>query len=542
MKTKSNTNLLRKGLSKNETNLVAALESILPKKSTGGDLLSFGASFIPGVGQFLSPAINMLDNELTKPKEINPLVPMKMNNNPFGNIMKNGGTIMNNGFKQYNTGTHESGGDLKVDVNGNASSQPVAAVQGKENMFKVGLNPFVMSDTLVNPETGKTFNKDAAKLNKSLPNASFNPEDKSTLKFGMERLSKLNDIMKGAKEKYEMMCGGSIKKYAEGGPFIPRRVDINGREYNYITDAPKYDPLSEPLAPLPQSAPSINSTPNPEFSSFKTDENIYTSSYDDLNSFSDKTNTAVKLNDDSLSYSPETKPDATSSSRSIEPFNAVAIGLKGLGLAKSFADSFERPEVEQTILPDYSKSDRYMQEANVDYTQAKQNAIGASNIGANVNRSASSNFAQYQNREMARVANLSDALGNIDMQENNARSNLNVNRARYEEGKAVDKANREIQNRINNQQNKANADYADEKLFTEISQIGSEFNKYQNFKNQIANNRELQNYYVNEALAMINSKNANFQLDPTFVEKLKSGNYTIDDVVKIVNMTGIKTQ
>jgi hypothetical protein len=41
---------------------------------------------------------------------------------------------------------------------------------------------------------------------------------------------------------------------------------------------------------------------------------------------------------------------------------------------------------------------------------------------------------------------------------------------------------------------------------------------------------------------MINSKNANFQLDPTFVEKLKSGNYTIDDVVKIVNMTGIKTQ
>lgn len=536
LKTKNyNTHLLKKGLSFNETNLTKAFESIIPKKNFGGDLLSFGANFIPGVGQLLSPMLGQFGNMLFEPKTPKPLIPAKINSNPFGNLLASGGVI-NNGFKQYNTGGHMLGNDLKVDQNGNPSTTPVAAVQNKENMFKIGLTPFVMSDELVNPETGKTFNIDAAKLNKSLPKASFNPEDKSTLKFGMERLAKLNDIMKGAKESFQMAMGGKIKNCADGGPlgFVPRRIDpFTQREYNYISDAPTYDPLMEPLAPLPQAdqystfVNRANQQREPEFSSFATPDTFSTS-------------LAERTDSNSVTFPGITSENVQSTERNPFNFNTVAIGLKGLGLAKSFADAIEKPEIEQTILPDYTKSDRYMQEANLDYTQARQDAIGASNIGANVNRSASGNFSQYLNREANRTANLADALGNIAMQENNARSNLNLTRGNYEQGKAVDTANRETQNRINNQQNQATADLADQKLFSEISQIGSEFNKYQNFRNQIANNKELQQYYINEALAIINSQNANFQLDPEFVNKLKSGNYSVDDVVKVVNMTGVR--
>ena len=538
---------MKNTLTKSQLNLVAALESLFPKKFNGGDLLGLGASFIPGAGPLIGPALGML-NQMFVNKPVEDTPPINFNNNPYGNIMEHGGVI-NNGFKQYSTGSHNSGKDLGVDVNGNASSNPVAFVQNKENTFMVGNTPFVMSDTLKNPETGNTFNKDAAKLNKSLPKASFNTEDKNTLKLGMERLAKLNNSLKEMKE------GGKMT-YEDGGPFVPRRIDpFTGRESNLISDAPAFDPMMEPLDFLPQiSTPMVNRSsdkiapfsPLPQADQYPSLLNRVTSPKPlttaepntDVNSFVPEE--AVSSNDPLQSYSGETAANTASSNSRGFDLNIPAIGLKAISLGKSLADSLEKPLVESPILPDYTVSDRYMKEANIDYTQARQNATGASNIGANVNRSASSNFAQYQNREMARTANLADSLANIDMQENNARSSLNINRANYEQGKSRDIANRKYQNRIDNLQNEATADFADQKLFSELSQVGSEFNKAENFKRQLANNKEMQKFYVNEALALINARNDNFQLDPQFVEKLKSGNYTIDDVIKITNITGVK--
>ena len=510
-----NTGLFSKNLSVNETNLMKALESLMPNKSTGGQLLSTGLSLIPGIGNVLGTGVGLLDGLFGTNQPLKPLPPLKMNTNLFGNIMKNGGVI-NQGFKQYDTGSHDSGNDLKVDQNGNATNNPVAAVQNQENAVTVNGKPYVMSDTLINPETGNTFNVDAAKINKKYPKASQTEEDDNTMQFKMKRLTKLNDLVKSLNDSFEK---------EEGGPFIPRRIDpFTGAESNLISDAPQGDPLTANFDQLPQA------DYTPEFM---------------MRDLNPKLPTLNSSFSDTESYVPETEV-SNAVSENVEKtnspfnFNSVAIGLKGAGLVKSLVDSLTPAEVEKPILPNYNKSDRYMQEANIDYTQARQDAIGASNVGANVNRSASGNFAAFSNREQSRVANLSDSISRIDQQENNARSSLNLTRGQYEQGKALDTANRLTQNRINNQQNQANADYADEKLFTELSQVGSEFNKYQNFKEQLANNKELQQYYTNEALAILNSKNSNFQLDPDFVNKLKSGAASIDDIVKVVNMTGIK--
>ena len=166
--------------------------------------------------------------------------------------------------------------------------------------------------------------------------------------------------------------------------------------------------------------------------------------------------------------------------------------------------------------------------------------MGISNIAGASNRSLSSNAAQFQGREQARLANLQDAVGGISQQENNARSALNMQRGQYEQSKAIDTANRLGQNRINNQQNASNARGFERDLFANLTQIGSSFNDYANSQKQIQNNKELQNFYNTQGLALINSKFSNFQLSPDIVERLKSGKATIDDLVVVKNIVDKK--
>ena len=174
-----------------------------------------------------------------------------------------------------------------------------------------------------------------------------------------------------------------------------------------------------------------------------------------------------------------------------------------------------------------------LKSANIDYTQAKQDALGISNIAGNTNRSLSTNAAQFQGREQARLANLQDAVGGISQQENNARSSLNMQRGQYEQSKALDTAGRLAQNRINNQQNASNARGFERDLFANLTQVGSSFNTYAEIQKEIQNNKELQNFYTTQGLALINSRTSDFQLSPDIVERLKSGKATIDDLVQV---------
>lgn len=525
---------------KREANLVEAFEKLIGQKSLGGNILSLASSFLPG-GQFIAPAIAGIDSLISN-KETKPVSsPLNLNTNPYGKMFKGG--VINNGFKQYNTGSHSSGNDLSVDHNGNPNSvNPSATVQNKENMFKIEGKPYVMSDTLLNPETGNMFNVDAAKLNRKYPNAKFRQDEKNAIEFGMKRLAGLNDFMRNA-DMVQKACGGSIKKMYNGGnPGDPVRnrpyMTVDGR---VIQETPMtVEPIIDPISP------NIPTARNPL--DIKINDDFLPANYQVADPDPLEMDNTILSNERELGtpaapvLSPNTDvlsaPETTSAQSKERSFglgadaaNAVAIGLKAAGLTKSIVDAFTPAEKEMPILPNYQLSDNYMRQANVNYNQARQDATGASNIAANVNRS-SSNFASFQARESARVANLQDALSRISQAENNEQSRINMAKANYEQGKAVGNANSLYQNRINNQQNQANADFADQKLFTELTQIGTEFNKYANFKKQVANNKELQTYYINEGLAILNNKYPNFKLDSSFITKLQSGQATADDVVK----------
>ena len=198
------------------------------EKSLGGNLLSTAASFIPG-GQFIAPLIGLGEQLFAQPNEPIPqATPPPPNSNIYGNFAKGGfvdNKFVNDGFKQYNTGSHASGNDQPIDQHGNTNSNAVASVQGKENSFMIDGKPFIMSDTLSNPVTGNTFNVDAMKVNKEHKQASYLPEEKNSLNFTMKKLATLNMAMKALTEPSNQMAAG-------GYPGDPIRnkpwVDVSG--------------------------------------------------------------------------------------------------------------------------------------------------------------------------------------------------------------------------------------------------------------------------------------------------------------------------
>lgn len=510
---------------KQDPNVTDAMERNFNQYSMGGQVLSSLAGLVPGVGGVLSTAVNIIDQQMDKNNPATMEIPkLKTNTNIYGE-MSHGGMITKN-FKQYNTGSHASGNDLPINAQGNPSQgNNVVTVQNKENAYtNTKGEAYVFSDVLVNPLTGNKFNQDAAKLNKKYNKADLYKEESNALEFSMNKLSILNEAMKPKEQTKQMYSGGDPKKkystLEDQADFPLEEISVPASD-NLMFNA-NLGELYE-AQPLPIDTSLIKKQlpqrPLPTLNTVDTSVNSVT-------------------NRDAVSETgleeglPKKKEDFN--------YNTVALGLKGLGLAKSIADSLKPAEREKPILPDYRQSDKQMYSTNIDYTQAKQDALAASNLAGNINRSASGSLEQYMGRQAGNYANYADNVGRISMKEALDRNQQYVQRAGYEQNKALDTANRLYQNRIDNQMNRATANLADQKLFSELTQIGSEFNQYQNYKEMVKNNKELTQAYINEGLAILNSKNTNFGFSDDFIEKIKSGKASIDELVTFIATTTSK--
>lgn len=482
------------------------------KKSLGGQLIQAGVSLIPGVGQVLSPIVGMIDEQRDAQAIPKQAAPVQLNQNPFGKLRLGG--FINDQFKQYSTGSHESGNDLTVDSNGNPNPEGQSSVQNQENAYKIDGKHYVFSDVLT--KSGKTFSNLAAEINKKYPEARFQQDQRQALDFEMKQLSKENDVARSDYESSQKILGGTLDN---GDPLVPPG---NTAWQSQNIFEPKPFPN---FAQLPTSTEKTYGAQNnlPESNTLALD-NTNTGQEIQLGS---------NLNEASDRNDPLPKP-VTPTNDILGPRTANAIGLvsKGIGLISSIKDARTPAENETLITPEYSRADKYMQEANVDYTQAKQDAQGISNLAGSTNRSLSSNVASFQGREQARFAALSDQLSRIAEAQNNAQSSLNLNKGQYESNKAVDTANRQYQNQQGNMQNQANSRFFDRTLMSDLSQIGSSFNEYAETQKVIGNNKEVNQFKVNQALAILNSKYPNVKITPDIMEKLKQG-ASIDDILKI---------
>lgn len=567
------------------------------KKSLGGQLLAAGAGFIPGAGSFISPLISSLDEQMSQkqlpPTPIQKNVPnldifgnfelggpipipmarestlvkssiipdlsaplpeapisaaeMKidtMHNSPLtqqraqanwaakaatqpGYVQpstnpnyekrtgygssnkaksvdrfreKELGGFVGDDFIQYNTGSHASGNDQMVTTNGTPGVGE-STVQNKENAYK----GYVMSDVLKNPETGNTFNVDAAKINKQHKDARFYSDQKNALDFKMSKLQMLNDALRTVETKKQKGSGGPLNQAMSNVPW----VDIKN-EFDRFNKENKQLGQIDGYAQDPTSVIS-----NPELT---------------LGQTGSRSSSNV-----SQPYTPSQPRSTDNGNYGIDSRTLNGLGLlaKSFSLAGSINDALATPQQEDVILPDYKQSDAYMKSANVDYTQARQDALGVSNIAANTNRSLSSNPGQFQGREQARLANLQDALGRVDMQQSNAQSNLNLQLGQYELNKA--NRNRDIQyeNNVNNLQNQANTRFADRVLSQELDNIGSSFNKAGEVNKVMQNQKDIQQFNNSQVMLALNAKFPDFQVRKGIMEKLKKGEITIDDILEM---------
>ena len=414
-------------------------------------------------------------------------------------ITKDSNNFINDGFRQYDSGSHQSGNDTEIDEYGNPVSNGVASIQNKENMY----NGFIFSDTLTNPETGNKFNADAMKINKKYPKARFDESAKNTMEFELRKLQQLNQNEIDS-QSTEMAYGGYIRPTMTN-PYAPQGIpEVDPMDaFNQADELVNYK--IEPFAPLPTPLQSRSTELN-------------------LPYFNSTTNTVDLTNSNNVQGNlPNT---------GISGLDAVGLGLKGVALLGSINDALTPAEIETPILPDYSKARQYLQSANIDYSQAKQDSIGVSNQQSNAIRSMSGNASQYLSRQSGRLAQLQDVLSNINQSQSNAQSQLNMSKGQFEGNVAVDNANRLTQNRINNQQNAANSRLFDRVLSSDFSQIGTQFGEEARVQKAIANNQALNTFTNAQIISALNSKYGNFQLNDNIIEQFKSGKIGLDDILK----------
>lgn len=446
-----------------------------------------------------------------------------------------GGKLVD-GFYQYNAPSHAQGGQT-VGIAGNRAGEgAVAEIQNKENSY----NKYVYSDTLNNPETGNTFNVDMHKLVKKYSKHT-NPDLDSIAKEGLDsesnRLSRINDAMR-IQDDFKKDQGGGLNvvtlrkmQLANGYPLEALANMANTVNENILPNL--YGRTQGAVTPL-GAVPNLPSLPDMQMPSYsfpaRTEQGLDMLPTVNSGVQSQSNNTQLPDIDTMPRYGlyPNT-PEQTN-------LTDVAKLLKGVTLGKSLVDSLLPAEKENPILPNYTEADRYMQEAQADFTATRNNALSASNAASELNRNASGTFNQYRARETQRLNQQMQTLANISMEETLQNSRFNQVRGQYEAGKATDNANRLQQNRIDNLQNQAVKREFGRAFFENVSGFADMLNKEQYVRDVTQNNKELTQAAITEGMAILALKYPDINLAPDYVQKVKAGTYTPDDLFQFVGL------
>ncbi len=496
----------------------------LKKCDTGGgleQLLPLLPTALGAINPALGIAANVGIQGLSNMKQEAPITPdTTYNTNPYGK-MKTGG-LLPAGFVQHNAKSHTDGGQA-VDSQGKPNMvAPVAEVQNKENVY----NNYVYSDMLKNPKTGKTFNIDMQKLAKKYKNADTDLLSKTALNVSADNLAKTNDVVRSAVEQEQATIGQmpqapygidleplpqlpiNIVPGQVGIPSVPQELNMNLPHIQNPFETMTGQDVQDPFDAYTKAPTYINKVMSNRFSS---NAPVQASTFADA----------------PVDYSGVTGTDDKSGiqDRGFN-YNTAALVAKGLGLGDSAFRALRPAEVESPILPDYQSANAMMDRASIDLTSSRQNSMGVSNILGNMNRSTSSGFGQYRNREAARIAGLQDNIADITSQERTANSQLDMNRAGAKTNMANATAGALYQNRVDNQQNAAARDAFGSQFASELTQIGSSLNQYSNFQTELANRKDIASLNAQQVVAAAKAKGIDFDLGTAqeFLDAVRSGN------------------
>lgn len=368
----------------------------------------------------------------------------------FKGFAKKGANI-NKSFNQYNSKSHDKGGQT-INQKGNiATTNPVLEIEKKENSYDFTNNKMkgtidnnkglvVFSDTLRNK--GETYATKAAKINKKYKNADLNTIDKNGLTAELGRLADKNlrdkklEELKTQKEE--------VGKAPLGANSNPNWLNFGSFMENQAKGA--FLPTSGIIAPVP--LPS------------------------NIKSLTDTTKT--------ISLPAESKGMSFN--------NKVALGLKGLGLANSFVNALSDYKRDPLFRTDFSKADEKMNQIDANLQQVKTNLDASLNANLKNKNNITQSASQRNAFEQAIYSNYNNNLVDVGLKEKELKNNINAQLASYEVQKAGDLNSALREQYTNTLKNKANRDYSRELFFNNISKVGTTLNKLE-YNKDLANNK-----------------------------------------------------
>jgi hypothetical protein len=455
-------------------------------------------SMIPGAGMPISTGAGLLGQFVSGIQD-------NSNSRLYGvNQMKLGGD-----FKQYSAPSHASGGQL-IDANGNPTmNMPVAEIEKGENSH----DGYVYSDTLVNPDTGNTFAKDAKKV----ANKTKRQDDisKSSRILQLMKLRQSNEMLRQTQEQ-------TVQPIPEAVFGIPFRQD---RLFPILD-------LSIPSSVSPGILPIYNNLPTRGGISASPREYPY--NRDMMRESVPQDEFYTVTGDSQL---PGNQP-AGAATTGLNTLNKVAAGLKGASLAFGAYDALRGSEQEQLQLPDYSKGDQYFRGLEIDLAPA----LNEINMGATKAVQDTSNQAGGIGARNSRVNAILSRAGknaaSVQLQQQQANAGIRAQIGSREDMKSQTTANERVRQQIAQSQNDATNRLAGRKFFSDLSQVGSTLNNIQYMNDVMKNQNELGQQSIQYGLAVLANKYPNFKPDPAFMERLRTSTLTdadkpiIDELIK----------
>ena len=417
----------------------------------------------------------------------------------FKGFAKKGANI-NKSFNQYNSKSHDKGGQT-INQKGNiATTNPVLEIEKKENSYDFTNNKMkgtidnnkglvVFSDTLRNK--GETYATKAAKINKKYKNADLNTIDKNGLTAELGRLAdknlrdkKLEELKTQKEEVGKAIFGansnpnwlnfGSFMENQAKGAFLDKAKEVGG-------------------------------------------DNLET--YDE---WKDRQKATEGLVDKAKGMSFN---------------NKVALGLKGLGLANSFVNALSDYKRDPLFRTDFSKADEKMNQIDANLQQVKTNLDASLNANLKNKNNITQSASQRNAFEQAIYSNYNNNLVDVGLKEKELKNNINAQLASYEVQKAGDLNSALREQYTNTLQNKANRDYSRELFFNNISKVGTTLNNLEYYKD-LANNK---NQLAKEAASNI-LKNQITAMGITMVDSFENdfaaGKVTADNIRNYIKDMG----
>lgn len=450
-------------------------------------------SMIPGAGMPISTGAGLLGQLVSGIQD-------NSNSRLYGlNQMKLGGD-----FKQYSAPSHASGGQL-IDANGNPTmNMPVAEIEKDENSH----DGYVYSDTLVNPDTGNTFAKDAKTIAK-----------KTNAKDDISKTSRILQLMKLRQSNEMLRQAGQVNE--QGMPMAWSGLPYRDESASLLPD------LSIPLSTSPGIAPiygqlptrgGVTGVPRPYPYNRTLMVETQAQPQDQFYTVTGDKNPA-----------PAPAAPAQTGQTGLSTLNSIAAGLKGAALGYGAIDALRRPEQEKLQLPDYSRGDQYFRGLDIDLAPA----LNEINMGATKAVQDTSNQAGGIGARNSRVNAILSRAGknaaSVQLQQQQANAGIRAQIGSREDMKSQTTANERIRQQITQSQNDATNRLAGRKFFSDLSQVGTSLNNIQYMNDVMKNQNELGQQSIQYGLAVLANKYPNFKPDPSFLERLKSGTLTDAD-------------